>query len=206
MAQTKAGPRSSYATVNPYTNEVVREFTSLRGEEIDRAIERAHRALEPWRQRGAAERAEVVGRAAVLMRERYEELARTITLEMGKLILTDRDKVGLVQENVGGLQDRVSEEPKGRQISIGDLLLFLFIGRVTLQPRNGRDHREEQMQDGMIGIGGLDEDRGFIGVDAHCEPVDEHLMHKFPDARCVGIVRRESVPVRDEEKTVVLIL
>jgi succinate-semialdehyde dehydrogenase/glutarate-semialdehyde dehydrogenase len=51
MAHTKAGARSSFATVNPYTNEVVREFPSLRGEEIDRVIERAHRAWEPWRRR-----------------------------------------------------------------------------------------------------------------------------------------------------------
>lgn len=95
MAQTKAGPRSGYATVNPYTNEVVREFPSLRGEEIDRVIERAHRALGPWRERAAAERAGIVGRAAQLMRERYEELARTITLEMGKLIRHSRAELDL---------------------------------------------------------------------------------------------------------------
>lgn len=95
MAHTTAGARSSYATVNPYTNEVVREFPSLRGEEIDLVMERAHRASGPWRERAAAERARVVGRAAVLMRERYEELARTITLEMGKLIRHSRAELDL---------------------------------------------------------------------------------------------------------------
>jgi succinate-semialdehyde dehydrogenase/glutarate-semialdehyde dehydrogenase len=43
----------------------------------------------------AAERAEVVGRAAVLMRERYQELARTITLETGKLIRHSRAELDL---------------------------------------------------------------------------------------------------------------
>lgn len=95
MADTVAGPRGGYATVNPYTNEVVREFPSLRGEEIDRVIERAHRASGPWRRRSAAERAGVVARAAQLMRERYEELARTITLEMGKLIRHSRAELDL---------------------------------------------------------------------------------------------------------------
>src|SRR6201994_2462437 len=67
MARTTAHIRNSFATVNPYTNEVVREFLSLRGEEVDREVERAHRASQPWRERTAAERAGVVGRAAVLM-------------------------------------------------------------------------------------------------------------------------------------------
>lgn len=95
MAQTKAGPSSGYATVNPYTNEVLREFPALHGEEIDRVVERAHRASESWRRRTAAERAAVVGRAALLMRERYEELAQTITLEMGKLIRHSRVELDL---------------------------------------------------------------------------------------------------------------
>ena len=95
MATTKAGPRSGYATVNPYTNEVEREFPSLKGQQIDRVVERAHRAWGPWRQRSAAERAAVVARAALLMRERYEELARTITLEMGKLIRHSRAELDL---------------------------------------------------------------------------------------------------------------
>ena len=95
MAQTEAGPRSGYATVNPYTNEVVREFPSLQGEQIDRVVERAHGAAEPWRQHSAAERAGVVARAALLMRERYEELAQTITLEMGKLIRHSRAELDL---------------------------------------------------------------------------------------------------------------
>lgn len=94
-ASTEAGSRSSYATVNPYTNEVVREFPSLGGEEIDRVVERAHRAWEPWRERAATERAAVVGRAAALMRECNEELARTITLETGKLIRHSRAELDL---------------------------------------------------------------------------------------------------------------
>ncbi|HXQ89438.1 MAG TPA: aldehyde dehydrogenase family protein, partial [Solirubrobacterales bacterium] len=95
MAHTKAGPHSGYATVNPCTNEVLREFPALHGEQIDRVIERAHRASGPWRERAAAERAGVVARAAMLMRERYEELARTITLEMGKLIRHSRAELDL---------------------------------------------------------------------------------------------------------------
>lgn len=43
-----------YATVNPYTGEVVREFDSLA---VDRAVESAHRAFGAWRDRPIEERA-----------------------------------------------------------------------------------------------------------------------------------------------------
>jgi succinate-semialdehyde dehydrogenase/glutarate-semialdehyde dehydrogenase len=95
MARAAPDTRSAYATVNPYTNEVLREFPSLSGAEIDRVVDRAARASAPWRERTAAERAAVVGRAAALMRERQEELARTITLEMGKLIAHSRVELDL---------------------------------------------------------------------------------------------------------------
>ncbi len=95
MARPTASAHRTFATVNPHTNEVLREFPSLRGEEIDSVIERAYRAAAPWRDRTAEERAAVVGRAAALMRERHEELARTITLEMGKLIGHSRAELDL---------------------------------------------------------------------------------------------------------------
>src|ERR1700733_4713602 len=76
-----------------------REFPSLRGGEIDEAVRRAHRASQPWRERAVVERAGVVGRAAVLMRERYEQLTRTITLEMGKLIAHSRAELDLTRRS-----------------------------------------------------------------------------------------------------------
>ncbi len=42
-----------------------------------------------------AERTVIVAKAAVLMREQSEELARLVTLEMGKLIAQSRGEVAL---------------------------------------------------------------------------------------------------------------
>jgi succinate-semialdehyde dehydrogenase/glutarate-semialdehyde dehydrogenase len=95
MAHTAARTRSTFATVNPYTNELVREFPSLTGEEVDQVIEWARRASAPWQGRTAEERAGVIDRAAGLMRERREEMARTITLEVGKLIRHSRAELDL---------------------------------------------------------------------------------------------------------------
>lgn len=140
MAQTEAAPRSIYATVNPYTNEVEREFPSLQGGQIDRVVERAHRASGPWRQRSAAERAGVVARAALLMRERYEELARTITLEMGKLIRHSRAELDLTirileyyaQEGPAQIADEPLTMDGGSALIRNEPLGVLF----TVQPWN----------------------------------------------------------------------
>ena len=83
MAHGATSLKSTFASVNPYSNEVVREFPSLTREEIDRAVGAAYQAFGAWRDEPAERRAAVVGVAAELMRERSEELAHTITLEMG---------------------------------------------------------------------------------------------------------------------------
>ena len=80
-----AGARP-YATVNPYTGETEAEFPFLPTEEIDGVVEKAHAAFLEWRRRSPEERADVVRRAAELMRERGDELAALITREMGKRI------------------------------------------------------------------------------------------------------------------------
>nr|WP_241834994.1 aldehyde dehydrogenase family protein [Pseudofrankia asymbiotica] len=62
---------------------------------VDHAVREAHRAFETWRGVSVGERAALVGRAARLMRERSEHLARLVTLEMGKLIRHSRVEMDL---------------------------------------------------------------------------------------------------------------
>ncbi|MEU9002291.1 NAD-dependent succinate-semialdehyde dehydrogenase [Streptomyces sp. NPDC059982] len=87
--------KSPFATVNPYTGKTIVEFPVIEGEEVDNALALAADASDAWRERPVEERAAVVGRAAELMRERKEELAQLITLEMGKLIAEARAEVDL---------------------------------------------------------------------------------------------------------------
>jgi succinate-semialdehyde dehydrogenase/glutarate-semialdehyde dehydrogenase len=75
-----------YATVNPYTGEIVREFESLTRDAVDTAIVEAHDAFRRWRRRPITERAALVRRAGELMAERRDHLASLVTLEMGKRI------------------------------------------------------------------------------------------------------------------------
>jgi succinate-semialdehyde dehydrogenase/glutarate-semialdehyde dehydrogenase len=86
--QFKTAPGSGerhFATVNPATGEVVQEYPFLPSDQVTAVVEKAHQAFLSWRERPVSERARVVHRAGDLMRERADELARLITLEMGKL-------------------------------------------------------------------------------------------------------------------------
>ncbi|MBV8638716.1 MAG: NAD-dependent succinate-semialdehyde dehydrogenase [Candidatus Eremiobacteraeota bacterium] len=85
----------AYASTNPATGEVVAQFDSINNATLDLLIERANDAFQSWKDRPIAERAAVVGRAGELMRERSEEFAKLITLEMGKLINEARGEVKL---------------------------------------------------------------------------------------------------------------
>ena len=100
---------SPIATVNPYTGERVREFPPLSTEDVARAIDAAHSGYPAWRARSTADRGALVQRAGRLMRERKEELAHLLTLEVGKLIDSSRAEVDLHGSHLSGAlgaQDR----------------------------------------------------------------------------------------------------
>lgn len=86
---------STYQTVNPANGEVVKEFTTTSDADIEQAIESAHQAFASWRTVPIHDRAEKMRRASELMRERTDDIADVITLEMGKLPSEARAEVEL---------------------------------------------------------------------------------------------------------------
>ena len=74
----------SYASTNPYTGQQLRRFATFGPAKVERLLAQAHRAAARWRTTAFAERAAVLHRAAALLRERQEELAHLMALEMGK--------------------------------------------------------------------------------------------------------------------------
>lgn len=86
----------NYHSLNPATGKMVKEFPEISTAEVQQALEKAHSCYEnDWRFRSIAERARVVAKAAVIMREKAEELAGYVTFEMGKLIDQSRFEVEL---------------------------------------------------------------------------------------------------------------
>ncbi len=80
----KAKPPAAYQSVNPYDGKVIKTFEEMTDAQLETAMKTAAKCFNTWRQTTFADRAVVVAKAAALMRERSDELARLMTLEMGK--------------------------------------------------------------------------------------------------------------------------
>ncbi|HEX2059663.1 MAG TPA: NAD-dependent succinate-semialdehyde dehydrogenase [Thermoanaerobaculia bacterium] len=74
------------ASINPATGETIATFEPLADSDIEQKLQRAVEAFEINRTRSFEERAERMRKAAEILESRANELARTITLEMGKPI------------------------------------------------------------------------------------------------------------------------
>jgi len=74
-----------YQTVNPFNNEAVASFEDLTDEQAMELLGQAQKTFESWSQTSFPERTAVIKRSAAILRERSDEFARLLTLEMGKL-------------------------------------------------------------------------------------------------------------------------
>ncbi|MFK0097984.1 MULTISPECIES: NADP-dependent succinic semialdehyde dehydrogenase [unclassified Streptomyces] len=78
------------ATVNPANGETLRTFDALNDDEIEKRIAAADAAFRAYRTTTFAERARLLNRAADLLDEDQQDIARTMTLEMGKPVTAAR--------------------------------------------------------------------------------------------------------------------
>ena len=85
-----------YHTINPFTETLVKTFPEQTDEQLKSIIRQAHDTFSnDWSKRSVADRKKILKSAVKLFRERREELAQYITLEMGKLITESRGEVDL---------------------------------------------------------------------------------------------------------------
>ena len=85
----------SYRSVSPYSGKVLKTFEELTDKQLESAVTTAECCFQTWRHTTFTERAVIVVKAAALMRQRVDELAGLVTLEMGKLIEQARGEVAL---------------------------------------------------------------------------------------------------------------
>ncbi|WP_406859035.1 NADP-dependent succinic semialdehyde dehydrogenase [Streptomyces sp. HUAS MG47] len=78
------------ATVNPATGETVRTYQPHSPEEVERRIAAAHATFLTYRTTPFDERARLMRRAADLLDEDRDDIARTMTVEMGKTLVAAR--------------------------------------------------------------------------------------------------------------------
>lgn len=82
-----------FIATNPSTGEELHRYELHSDAAINIAIERAVATFSGWRKTTFAERATILKKAAQLMRDQEERLARLMTLEMGKPIVEARGEV-----------------------------------------------------------------------------------------------------------------
>jgi len=85
-----------YQTINPFTEELVKTFSEHTDAQLEEVIARAEAVYEnDWRLRTLNERKAVIKKAAAILREKRDEFAKPITLEMGKLFREAQGEVDL---------------------------------------------------------------------------------------------------------------
>ena len=80
------GQRRVHRVLNPATGAVLGELPLADAADLDRALDAAARGFKLWRATPANDRARVLKKAADLMRERAEHIARIATMEEGKTL------------------------------------------------------------------------------------------------------------------------
>ncbi len=98
-----------YNTIDPATGEQVAQYQELSDADLDVLIGRSTSAYRSWRTTPLEQRRAVLTRAAELHREQADELAKLLTLEMGKPIAQAKGEVELVASIYQYYADHVAE-------------------------------------------------------------------------------------------------
>jgi succinate-semialdehyde dehydrogenase/glutarate-semialdehyde dehydrogenase len=77
-------------SINPLDGSLFREYPEAGEAEVARALSEASAAFDSWRRTSFGARAGVMRRAAALLRDRKDSLARLMALEMGKPVVQGR--------------------------------------------------------------------------------------------------------------------
>ena len=85
--------RDLFPVVDPASGEAIGEVPMASPADLDEALDAADKGFKVWRATPADQRGAVLKKAAVLLRERAEPIARLLTLEQGKPIAEARAEV-----------------------------------------------------------------------------------------------------------------
>jgi succinate-semialdehyde dehydrogenase/glutarate-semialdehyde dehydrogenase len=90
--------RKTQPVVNPATGETLGELPHANAEDLDRALAAAQANFPKWRALAPHERGKILRKAADLIRERVEHIARIATIEEGKTLTEAKWEAGLAAE------------------------------------------------------------------------------------------------------------
>lgn len=114
----------AFKSVNPATGQTVKIVETWNETQLDQALAEVAAATPDWAARSLESRAEALRRVAAVLRARRDELARLISLEMGKLIVEARAEIEkcatccdyYAEHGAAFLADEIIESDAGRSL------------------------------------------------------------------------------------------
>lgn len=107
------GRDESIEVINPFDGQIVETVPRATAQDVEEAIESAKRGAEEMKSLSGYERFEILNRATALLRQRADEMARTLSMEEGKTLgeaLFEVDRAAQTLELSGEEAKRLSGE------------------------------------------------------------------------------------------------
>ncbi|MGA8852935.1 MAG: aldehyde dehydrogenase family protein, partial [Christiangramia sp.] len=82
-------------TINPANGKTIKTYDQMTDKEMNQAIEACHEAFLKWKTKPAEERAKIIQNIGKKLAEHKDELVKTMTSEMGKLLSQGEQEVDL---------------------------------------------------------------------------------------------------------------
>ena len=113
---------SKYESINPYTNQLIKSYPTATQEEIEQALETGEKLYLTWHSQLPATRSELFHKRANNFQTPRKEMAKTMTLEMGKLYRESLEEVDLCINICNYYADKAPEmlEPTPLETDLGN--------------------------------------------------------------------------------------
>lgn len=85
----------TYRTVNPYTNELIKEYPFATDRDLERALSDSYSLYKKMKTQDLSERASILHNIAKYFRDHEDELGKICTVDMGKLFIESKGEVEL---------------------------------------------------------------------------------------------------------------
>lgn len=116
----------TYQSFNPATGKLLKKFDELTEVQLEAKLAKASECFAEWKKTSYAERAKIIAKAGTLLHDRVEDLARLMTLEMGKRIDEARGEVEFSAEIMAYYAKNAET----------------FLADIQLNPEQGEGHME----------------------------------------------------------------
>ena len=94
----QSSERDSLPLINPATEEILSNVPIANDKDLDNSLTSSHKAFKTWSKFPPLKRQSIMLKAVEIIKGRQEEIAKTLTMEMGKTLRESRQEINQVIE------------------------------------------------------------------------------------------------------------